>query len=108
MRLVSRALLSLVIVVFAGCGDSSTDPPTPVQVNMQNSAFSPLTVTVQRGGSVRWTNLDNFAHNAVGTGFNTGNITLNQSATATFNLAGTFQYACSLHPGMNGTVIVTN
>lgn len=83
--------------------------PTSADVSITGSSFSPATVTIARGGSVTWTNRDPIAHNAVNTGsspFNSGTLNQNQTFRFTFNTAGTFNYVCTFHAGMNGTVIV--
>jgi plastocyanin len=69
--------------------------------------FSPSTVTITRNGVVTWT----FAtqHNVT---FDTqgapASIPTRDSGTAsvTFPSAGTFAYHCTIHAGMNGTVVV--
>jgi plastocyanin len=75
-------------------------------VTIEGFAFSPGTVTVNVGDSVTWTNNDSAAHTATGSGFDTGNIANGASASETFQSAGTFEYACSIHPQMTGTVAV--
>lgn len=71
--------------------------------------FTPASVAIARGGTVTWTfgalihNVDfqgaNGAPNAVPN-------TANASVARTFANAGTFAYVCTLHSGMNGTVLV--
>jgi plastocyanin len=75
-------------------------------VTIEGFAFSPGTVTVNVGDSVAWTNNDGATHTATGSGFDTGNIANGASASVTFQSAGTFDYACSIHPQMTGTVVV--
>lgn len=77
-------------------------------VTIANFAFDPATVTVNVGDSVTWTNQDSTAHTATAGGgsFDTGSIGAGQTATVTFDTAGTFAYVCSIHPQMAGTVVV--
>jgi plastocyanin len=75
-------------------------------VTIEGFAFSPGTVTVNVGDSVTWTNNDSAAHTATGSGFDTGNIANGASDSVTFQSAGTFDYACSIHLQMTGTVVV--
>ena len=75
-------------------------------VTIQGFAFSPATVTVNVGDSVTWINNDGATHTATGSGIDTGNINSGASDTVTFGSAGTFNYACSIHPQMTGTVVV--
>jgi plastocyanin len=75
-------------------------------VNIQAFAFTPAVVRVRAGGTVTWTNNDSAVHNAIGTGFDTGPLARGQSATITFDTPGTYDYRCTPHPAMRGTVIV--
>lgn len=80
-------------------------------VAIQNFAFSPETITVKVGTKVTWTNKDSAGHTVTGdTSDGPASDTLAQGASYsfTFSKAGTFTYACSIHPDMKGTVIVTN
>jgi len=80
--------------------------PATASVTLANKAFSPSSVTIAVGGTVTWTNNDG-AHNVTANGgtfkspiFSTGTFKF------TFTKAGTYPYSCTLHGGMNGTVIV--
>ena len=75
-------------------------------VSIANFAFAPGLVTIQEGDSVTWTNDDSTAHTATGDGFDTESIGPGQSSTVAFATAGTYAYVCSIHPQMNGTVVV--
>jgi plastocyanin len=77
-------------------------------VTIEGFAFRPATVTVQVGDSVVWRNQDSTAHTATaGDGsFNTESLGSGESSTITFVTAGTYAYACAIHPTMTGTVVV--
>lgn len=106
---------------------SNPPPPGVVAVNIQDFSFSPASVMVKLGTTVRWTNRGPAAHTTTSDAgvWNSG--TLN-APTSTggyagggspggifdfkFTAAGTFTYHCSLHPpsvypGFTGTVTVT-
>ena len=72
------------------------------------SQFEPKTVTISPGGSVTWT--FQMLHNVTFTGASPagGNIPEQStgSASRTFPTAGTYNYNCTLHGGMTGTVTV--
>jgi plastocyanin len=60
-----------------------------------------------------WTNNDGFAHTVTaGTRdnpadlFDSGNVEAGETFEFTFDEPGTYEYFCSLHPGMDGTVTV--
>lgn len=84
--------------------------PRQHSVKIQNFAFVGGTLTVKRGDTVVFTNLDAAAHTATALNgaFDSGNLKQNQSFTlntATF-AAGTYQYRCTPHPAMTATLIV--
>lgn len=90
----------------AGGSAGAEAAPSAVTVNIQAFAFTPAVVRVKAGGTVTWTNNDSAAHTATGTGFDTGSLARGQSGTVTFDTPGTFDYRCTPHPAMRGTVIV--
>jgi plastocyanin len=114
MRLAARAVrLALVALglLVAGMTSSASAAPAAATsaVSIQFFTYSPASVTVNAGDSVRWTNLDAAVHSAKATGgsFDTGILAQNASATVVFNTAGTFAYICGVHgASMSGTVVV--
>jgi plastocyanin len=72
-------------------------------------SFSPTTVTITKGGTVTWNNEAGAAHNVTfmtaGSPANIGNFT-SGSTSRTFDTPGTYQYHCTNHSGMEGTVNV--
>ena len=76
-------------------------------VDISGFTFSPRTVTVNVGDSVTWTNSDAQTHTATsGSAWDTGDIGNGESKSITMRRAGTFDYICSIHPTMTGTVVV--
>ena len=84
-----------------------------VSVDSTNLRFSPETITLQEGDSVRffWSG-ELLAHNAVESNglFDSGEASRNVDYTYTFNIGenGTYEYVCEPHEelGMIGTIIV--
>jgi plastocyanin len=77
---------------------------------VQNSEFSPVTLTISEGQTVTWTNMDSVSHTVTSTTgvFDSGPISSGQTFSYTFNNAGTFEYSCTIHPSIpHGKVIVT-
>jgi plastocyanin len=73
--------------------------------------FSPTSVHAKVGQTVDWTNKDSVAHNVTyvsGPTFTSSN-TFGTGGTFALKLtkAGTIQYRCTIHPGMNGTIVVS-
>lgn len=117
---------------LAGCGSksssnassSSTPASTPapaststgsastggVAVAMKNIAFSPTTVHVKVGEKITWTNQDSVDHNVTSqSGEQIASQNFGQGGTFSFTptRAGTIKYVCTIHPGMDGTIVVT-
>lgn len=99
------------ISVAAGAQPAQAAPApaaTPVLVTIQNFAFSPATVDIPVGGSVTWKNLDTASHTATdsNSAFDSKNLDQGMTFTFTFTKAGTYNYICSYHPYMKGTIVV--
>ena len=77
-------------------------------VAIQDFAFSPRTLEIRVGDSVRWTNRDSIAHSATAQNgsFDTGLLSDGESGSVRFTAAGTYRYICTPHPDMTGTVVV--
>ena len=88
----------------ASTAHSAADP----RVAIADFSFTPATTTIHVGETVEWVNNGPSAHTATANdgSFNTGVLLKGQSATVTFDHAGTFPYHCSIHPFMHGTVVV--
>jgi plastocyanin len=109
---------ALLFVAFGG-GDESAGPnssvspssPTGTSITISNFMFSPMSMTVQPGATIRVTNKDSATHTLTASGpggFNTGDISHNQ--TKTFRAPtkpGTYQYICNIHQYMMGTIKVS-
>jgi plastocyanin len=112
-------------------GSSMTGPTTSLpagsaDVTIQDFSFSPATVTIKAGATVRWTNQGPSAHtttsdtglwdsgqlNPPSGGGTYGGGTAGASFQMTFTQPGSYRYHCSIHPpalypGFTGTVVVT-
>jgi len=70
--------------------------------------YSPSSYTVEVGTTVTWVNHDGTTHTVTSTDgtFDSGSMPPGASFSYTFTNAGTYQYACSYHPWMTGTIVV--
>jgi plastocyanin len=102
------ALVAGVINFAAADNQAATPAPaaSPHVVSMKDFAFSPATITVPAGATVRWKNDDSVAHTVTAKGFDSGNLDSGRSFTYTFTKSGSYPYVCTYHPGMAGTVVV--
>ena len=107
-------VLLTILSISYGCtkssdsGNGGSNQPGANEVWMQNMAFDPTSITVSVGTTVKWTNKDSFTHNVTSStgAFSSGSMASNATFSFQFNSAGTYNYSCTIHPGMNGTVIV--
>lgn len=81
----------------------------PDAVNINGFAFVPATLTVKAGSTVTWNNQDQDPHTVVADddAFRSRVLGSGGTYSFTFPAAGTFDYVCSIHPFMRGTVVVT-
>jgi plastocyanin len=76
-------------------------------VTIEGMKFQPESVTVKPGDTVVWQNKDVVPHTATATGkFDSKNLDGGQSWTWTAGAKGRYDYVCTYHPGMKGTVMV--
>jgi plastocyanin len=77
-------------------------------VEIQSFAFSPATLTVKRGTTVIWTQMDSTPHTIMSDAgiFKSAELSKGQTYSNLFKDAGTFTYHCSIHPSMTGTIVV--
>ncbi len=114
-------LLTLAAPALAGCGgggggSSSTSSSgggtsgNATAVTMKNIAFAPSSMTVKVGQKITWTNDDSVAHNVTatsGASFRSSDFSQGGTFSYTPTKAGTIHYVCTIHPGMDGTIVVT-
>jgi amicyanin len=76
-------------------------------IRIKNFVFDPASIRVKVGSTVRWVNQDSVPHRILFTdGADSTVLAGSQSWSRKFDVAGTYDYACTIHPAMQGTVIV--
>ncbi len=77
-------------------------------VHIDNFTFSPQELTISRGGTVTWVNDDDIPHALAANDktFRSKAMDTEERFSFTFNKPGTYEYFCSLHPHMQGKIIV--
>jgi plastocyanin len=100
------ALVSGLVIVRSGLAAGVAG----AVVTIDNFAFGPGTITVKRGTTVTWLNKDDEPHTVVNDGdprvFKSKALDTDDSYAFTFDKAGTYRYFCSVHPQMQGRVVV--
>ncbi len=95
---------------------SSSGGPSDVTIVVGSSSpsntnfYLPGNFTAKVGQTVTWVNKDSSAHTVTSlTGvFDSGNLNAGDSYSYTFTKAGIYQYLCSYHSWMKGTIMVTS
>jgi len=107
---VGAALLVILTSIAAFVIGSSSAQAASHQVTIQDTAFTPATMTIGLGDTVTWTNLQNLTHTVTS---NQGfwpepHLVLNDTFTpaGAFKNAGGYAYHCSIHQSMTGIVRV--
>lgn len=123
--------LALSLLLIAGCGDNATDATGnggsngtgdsngsgngggdeqgQYEVVMQNHEYSPETLEVPTGTTVTWTNQDGTNHSVTSEDeLFDSTVGPDENYTYTFDENGTFDYYCTFHPDMTGTIQVTS
>jgi plastocyanin len=76
-------------------------------IRIKNFAFDPANITMKVGSTVRWVNQDSVPHRILfADGADSTILAPSQSWSRKIDKAGTFDYSCTIHPTMQGTVIV--
>ena len=119
--LLSAACGSSGSAASAGTSAAKADGPS---VSTTLLAFSPDPVRIRKGQTVNWVGGDNISHVLVEGTYKVGsdklrteqtddkefNLRLDkkgQQVSHTYDKTGTFTYYCTIHHGMNGTVVVS-
>ena len=115
-RLYWCVLLGVVAVAIVGAAlaaqkarASAAAPERTAEVKIDNFSFSPQTLTVAPGTTVKWTNRDDIPHTVVSDDkvtFKSKVLDTDESFSFTFTKPGTFDYFCSIHPKMTAKVVV--
>jgi len=111
-------LLWLVAVPLVSAGDpcyhgftmpSETTGSDP-EIKLEPCAFSPTVTKVDVGASVKFVNGGEFTHLITGANQAWGSrdveIRPGKAVSYTFDTAGVYPYACALHRGMSGVIVV--
>ena len=99
-------------------GNSRQDPAPIINSNgtivrivddAGSNSYSPNPVEAKVGETVTWVNKDSNLHTTTSKDgvFNSDVLFEGQSFTYTFDKEGEYPYFCDIHPGMVGTVLVT-
>lgn len=104
-----KTVLLLILLVFlASCAPQKiiVEEGSQAAVSIVNFAFNPEIIKLKQGSTVVWENKDASPHTVTSDSFDSGRLNHGSKWSKTFDKKGSFQYHCSYHPGMEGTIIV--
>lgn len=107
----SKSVLHTVLALILVCSAlavAAFGSDAAAEVKIDNFTMSPKTITVAPGTTVRWTNADDIPHTIVSDdhAFKSKVLDTGDQFAYTFATAGSYNYFCSIHPHMTGTIVV--
>jgi plastocyanin len=101
-------VVALALAATACASQGSAGPPPSVEgraVAVRDYEFEPASLTVEAGATVTWAWDGRAPHDVMGQGFESKDQS-SGTFSHTFEQPGTYIYECTIHPGMEGTIVV--
>ncbi len=98
------------LVFAAGSQAVFADPASVVAVEIRDYKFTPGTLTIKPGATVRWTNAEKRTSHSVQfseAGFHSERLFPEETWEHKFDKPGRYPYVCDPHAEMTGLIIVT-
>ena len=98
--------------LFAYAGDMKNTGSSGAgenKIEIKDFAFNPQTITVKSGEKITWINRDEEPHAVVSVGKKfqrSPGLDTDQEFSIIAGAPGTYEYFCSVHPKMTGTIVV--
>jgi plastocyanin len=89
--------------------DTGTSGAGQNKIEIKDFAFNPQTITVKSGDKITWINRDEEPHTVVSVGKKfqrSSGLDTDQEFSIIAGAPGTYEYFCSVHPKMTGTIVV--
>jgi plastocyanin len=103
---------TVLLAVASGAVAQQVAAARSAEISIENFSFTPTALTVAPGTTVTWVNNDEEPHNIVNADagqprlFRSQGLDGGDKYTFVFDKAGTYKYICSVHPRMEGTIVV--
>lgn len=111
IRRIPLAALACVIisVSLSAFADDAGNKNPGAKIEIKDFAFNPPTITVKSGEKITWINHDDEPHTVVSVGKKfqkSSTLDTDQEFSITAGAPGNYEYFCSVHPKMTGTIVV--
>ena len=109
MAVMICGISSLALSVFADGAANTSAGGKVTKIEIKDFMFNPQKVTVKSGDKITWTNKDEEPHTVVSVGKKfqkSSALDTDQEYSITAGAPGTYEYFCSVHPKMTGTIVV--
>jgi len=98
------------LLAIAGGAGAQQIATGAAEIDIKNFGFEPEALTIAAGTAVTWVNQDEEPHNIVELGkprlFRSQGLDGGEKYSFVFDKPGTYEYICSIHPHMHGTIVV--
>ena len=100
--------LALAVFAAATALPAASAHVAETEVKIDNFALAPQRVVVKAGTTVTWINDDDIPHTVASSTklFKSNALDTKDKFSFTFTTPGAYEYFCSLHPHMTGTIVV--
>jgi len=102
-----KRLLFCAVLFFVAIDDAYAGASI---VNIKTYVFNPASITAAVGDTVTWVNQDDDPHTVKSSGpegaFKSPALDTNEKYSFTFTKPGVYKYFCTLHPHMQGEIVV--
>ena len=113
IRIIGTAAAVLSLILASGrlvprTVAAGQDPSSTNVVAIDNFTFTPTELTIPAGTQVTWINKDDVPHTVVSVDhkFKSRALDTDEKFSFMFQTPGTYEYFCSVHPKMTGTITV--
>lgn len=109
MAVVVCGISSLALSVFADDAANTAAGSKSTKIEIKDFMFNPQKITVKSGEKITWINHDEEPHTIVSVGKKfqkSSALDTDQEFSITAGAPGTYEYFCSVHPKMTGTIVV--
>lgn len=104
------SLLNFSLFALAGeMKDANGTTAKQNRIEIKDFAFDPQKITVKSGEKITWINRDGEPHTVVSVGKKfqrSSGLDTDQEFSIIAGAPGTYEYFCSVHPKMTGTIVV--